>query len=169
MAALAAMAAMVAALLAFADAEDIGLNACTPHLINETFDAGCGRWFPRFHPKNSNPLAHSSYANAPFELNGVAHLFMEATFPGMASWAGALGLAHVASRDLATWISIAPALVPGAFGGPIGGVGQPTGNVTEGYYSCSATLVGPSPRIVVPAVFFAPSFNHGCPIRCSNP
>lgn len=141
---------------------------CTPHLINDTFDAGCGRWFPRFHPKNANPLAHNNDANAPFELGGVAHLFMQATFPGVAYWPGALGLAHVASRDLATWVSVAPTLVPGAFGGPIGGVGQPAGNATEGYYSCSATIVDGVPRIVVPAVFFAPSFNHGCPITCAD-
>ena len=34
--------------------------------ITDTDDAGCGRWFPRFHPKNALPLAHNNDANAPF-------------------------------------------------------------------------------------------------------
>lgn len=44
---------------------------------------------------------------------------------------------------------VKPALVPGQWGGPIGGVGRPTGNATGGYYSCSATLVNGTPRIIV--------------------
>ena len=66
---------------------------------------------------------------------------------------GAIGLGHLASRDLATWKELPPALVPGVWGGLPGRVGQPAGNTTGGYYSGSATLVDGAPRIVVPAVW----------------
>ena len=81
--------------------------------------------------------------------------------------AGAIGLGHLASRDLATWTVVAPALVPGRWGGAIGGVGKPAGNATGGYYSCSATLVNGTPRIVVPVVRLT---HHPCApsLTCSN-
>ena len=66
---------------------------------------------------------------------------------------GAIGLGHLASRDLATWKELPPALVPGVWGGLPGRAGQPAGNTTGGYYSGSATLVDGAPRIVVPAVW----------------
>ena len=50
---------------------------------------------------------------------------MQANFPTVSDWNGAIGLGHVASLDLATWIPVAPALVPGRWGGSIGGVGEP--------------------------------------------
>jgi len=30
-------------------------DSCRPAEITATDDAGCGRWFPRYHPKNSAP------------------------------------------------------------------------------------------------------------------
>ena len=139
---------------------------CKPWLITDTDDAGCGRWFPRYHPKNTAPLAHNNDANAPFELNGVHHLFMQAAFPGVPDWNGAIGLGHVASLDLATWIPVPPALVPGRWKGPIGGVGQPAGEAIGGYYSGAATVVNGVPKLLIPAVFF-----HGgqCDISCADP
>ena len=60
------------------------------------------------------------------------HLFMQANFPGVPGWTeGAIGLGHVASRDFATWVEAGPALVPGTWGGPIGGVGQPAAQPQE--------------------------------------
>ena len=71
----------------------IGLNdgsaaapGCRPADITDSDDAGCGRWFPRFHPKNAAPLAHNNDANAPFFYKGVYHIFMQANFPGVAGW-----------------------------------------------------------------------------------
>ena len=61
-------------------------DSCRPWDITDDDDAGCGRWFPRFHPKNALPLAHNNDANAPFFYNGVHHLFMQATFPGVPGW-----------------------------------------------------------------------------------
>ena len=79
---------------------------------------------------------------------------MQAMFDGsVPGWNGAIGLGHVASRDLAHWTVLPPALVPGQWPGPPGRVGQPAGNATGGYYSGSATVVDGQPRIVVPAVF----------------
>lgn len=50
---------------------------------------------------------------------------MQAYFPGIPGWtAGAIGLGHLTSKDLATWVVAPPALVPGRWGGPIGTVGQ---------------------------------------------
>ena len=43
--------------------QPVGLAGCTPSLITATNNAGCGSWFPRFHPKNSNPLAHNNGAS----------------------------------------------------------------------------------------------------------
>ena len=100
--------------------------------MNDSNDAHCGRWLPRFHPKNAHPLAHNNDANAPFEKNGVTHLFMQASFPGEAGWNGGIGLAHVASTDVAHWKVLPPALLPGRWGGPIGTTGQPAGNATGG-------------------------------------
>ena len=144
-------------------------DTCTPSQITDTNNAGCGRWFPRFHPKNARPLAHNNDANAPFEYAGIHHLFMQANFPGVRNWTvGAIGLGHLASRDLATWVVAPPALVPGHWGGDIGGVGKPAGNATEGYYSGSATIVNGEPRIIIPAVFFKPEDHHGCPVTCED-
>jgi hypothetical protein len=75
----------------------------------------------------------------------------------------------IASRDLATWVVAPPALVPGRWGGPVGRVGEPAGNATEGYYSGSATIVGGTPRIIIPAVFFKPGDQHSCPVKCEDP
>ena len=145
-------------------------ESCDPASITDTDNAGCGRWLPRFHPKNAVPLAHNNDANAPFEYNGVHHLFMQATFPGSPSYNGfGIGLAHLRSTDLAHWTVEKPALVPGAWGGPIGGVGRPAGNATEGYYSGSATMVNGVPRIIIPAVFFDEAMRHTCPIKCADP
>lgn len=72
-------------------------------------------------------------------------------------------MAHLASRDLATWTVVPPALVPGRWGGPIGGVGHPTGNATGGYYSCGGTVVNGVPRIIVPAVMFTGTCSVTCP------
>jgi len=145
-------------------------DACNPARITAFDDAGCGRYFPRFHPKNAKPLAHNNDANAPFEFGGVHHLFMQAIFPGVPGYigSGSVGLGHLASRDTATWTVIAPALVPGRYGGRMGRVGEPAGNATEGYYSGSATIVGGTPRIIVPAVFFPTSANHTCPVSCAD-
>ena len=52
-------------------------STCRPAAITDTDDAGCGRWFPRFHPKNAAPLAHNNDANAPFFYKGVYHVFMQ--------------------------------------------------------------------------------------------
>jgi hypothetical protein len=80
-----------------------------------------------------NRLAHNNDANAPFEYQGIHHVFMQANFPGVSDWtAGAIGLAHLASHDLATYVAAPPAMVPGRWGGPIGGVGHPAGNATGG-------------------------------------
>ena len=49
-----------------------------PADITDDNNAGCGRWFPRFHPKNALPLGHNNDANAPFYFNGVYHVFMQA-------------------------------------------------------------------------------------------
>lgn len=143
----------------------IATYQCNPSKITPTSDGGCGRWFPRFHPKNAQPLAHNNDANAPFEYSGIHHLFMQANFPGVADCNGALGLGHLTSPDLAHWRVAKPALVPGHWTGPIGKVGQPSGNAVGGYYSGSATLVDGVPRIVIPAVFF-----HGgtCPVTCAD-
>eukprot|EP00947_MAST-08B_sp_MAST-8B-sp1_P005955 g5955.t1 len=128
--------------------------SCRPELITDTYDAGCGRWFPRFHPKNALPLAHNNDANAPFRYRGMYHLFMQADFPGTPGWNGAIGVGHLASRDLARWRVLPPALLPGRWPGrTIGGVGLPSGNATGGYYSGSATIVGGVPRIMVPSVW----------------
>ena len=126
---------------------------CRPAAITDSDNAGCGRYFPRYHPKNAMPLAHNNDANAPFVYKGVYHIFMQATFPGVPGWNGAIGLAHLASRDLSSWKVLPAALLPGRWGGPPGPVGQPAGNATGGYYSGSATLVNGMPRIVVPAVW----------------
>ena len=148
-----------------------GVDSCRPAEITATNDAGCGHWFPRFHPKNSGPLAHNNDANAPFEYAGIHHLFMQANFPGVPDWTpGAIGLAHLASHDLATYVAAPPALVPGRWGGPIGGVGSPAGNATGGYYSGSATLVDGKPRIIIPAVFFHDGLRPAtsCQITCAD-
>jgi hypothetical protein len=58
-------------------------DTCNPARITDSDNAGCGRWLPRFHPKNAKPLAHNNDANAPFELNSTTHLFMQANFPGV--------------------------------------------------------------------------------------
>ena len=145
--------AVLLVLLLCSAASAFGAAGCRPADITDSDDAGCGRWFPRFHPKNAAPLAHNNDANAPFYYNGVYHIFMQAMFPGVPGWNGAIGLGHLASRDLASWKELPPALVPGAWGGPPGRVGEPAGNTTGGYYSGSATLVGGVPRIVVPAVW----------------
>ena len=107
-----------------------GEDTCDPARITAADDAGCGRYFPRFHPKNARPLAHNNDANAPFEYGGVHHLFMQATFPGVPGYvgSGSVGLGHLASRDAVTWTVVAPALVPGRYGGPVGRVGEPAGN-----------------------------------------
>ena len=116
------------------------VDSCEPSAITDADNAGCGRNFPRFHPKNAKPLAHNNDANAPFEFEGTHHVFMQALFPGITGWtAGAIGLAHLASKDLATWVVAPPALVPGHWGGPVGTVGQPAGNATEGY--CTYTAI----------------------------
>jgi hypothetical protein len=128
-------------------------SSCNPAGITDSDNAGCGRYFPRFHPKNAMPLAHNNDANAPFFYEGVYHIFMQAMFPGVHEWNGAIGLAHLASRDLSSWKVLPAALLPGRWGGPPGAVGQPAGNATGGYYSGSATLVNGVPRIVVPAVW----------------
>jgi hypothetical protein len=39
-------------------------DECKPWLISDTDDAGCGKWFPKFHPKNTAPLAHNNDACA---------------------------------------------------------------------------------------------------------
>ena len=39
-----------------------GVDQCDPRAITATDDAGCGRFFPRFHPKNAKPLAHNNDA-----------------------------------------------------------------------------------------------------------
>lgn len=39
-----------------------GIDQCDPRGITSTDDAGCGRFFPRFHPKNAKPLAHNNDA-----------------------------------------------------------------------------------------------------------
>jgi hypothetical protein len=109
-------------------------------------------------------------ASAPFEFRGAHHLFMQANFPGVQGYTtGASGLGHLVSRDLATWVVAPPALVPGRWGGPVGGVGQPAGNATEGYYSGSATIVDGTPRIIIPAVFFSQRDHHSCPVTCADP
>ena len=64
------------------------VDSCDPRYITSTDDAGCGRFFPRYHPKNAKPLAHNNDANAPFEYKGMAHLFMQANFPGVEKWNG---------------------------------------------------------------------------------
>jgi hypothetical protein len=64
------------------------VDSCDPRSITSTDDAGCGRFFPRYHPKNAKPLAHNNDANAPFEYKGMAHLFMQANFPGVEKWNG---------------------------------------------------------------------------------
>ena len=67
---------------------------------------------------------------------------MQANFPGIAGWNGAIGLGHLASRDLARWkVGLPPALLPGKWKGPPGAVGQPAGEPLGGYYSGSATVV----------------------------
>jgi hypothetical protein len=81
----------------------VNAYACHPWAITDSDDAGCGQYFPRYHPKNAMPLAHNNDANAPFEFGGVSHLFMQAYFPGVAGWTvGAIGLGHLASR----WVSL---------------------------------------------------------------
>ena len=160
---------LLGALLTTALAPASASSGCRPSRITDTDDAGCGRFLPRFHPKNTQPLAHNNDANAPFEYKGTTHLFMQASFPGVPGWTeGAIGLGHVASRDFATWVEAGPALVPGTWGGPIGGVGQPAGNATGGYYSGSATLVDGEPRIIIPAVFFHMAAQTECPIKCED-
>ena len=89
------------------------IDECRPWEITDNSDGGCGKWFPRFHPKNTRPLAHNNDANAPFEYNGMHHLMMQASLPGVSEYNGAIGLGHIASPDLATWIPVQPALVPG--------------------------------------------------------
>ena len=76
----------------------------------------------------------------------------QASLPGVADYNSAIGIGHLASRDLATWKVLPPALVPGRWGGPQGKVGEPGGEATGGYYSGSATIVHGQPRIVIPAV-----------------
>ena len=90
---------------------------------------------------------------------------MQANFPGVTDWNSAIGLAHLTSPDLAHWRVGKPALLPGRWTGPIGTVGQPAGLAVGGYYSCSATLVGGLPRLLVPAVFFKDT----PPITCADP
>ena len=68
--------------------EAVQVDTCDPRFITSSDDAGCGRFFPRFHPKNAKPLAHNNDANAPFEYKGVSHLFMQASFPGVDGWNG---------------------------------------------------------------------------------
>jgi sucrose-6-phosphate hydrolase SacC (GH32 family) len=143
-----------------------GRDSCRPSRITDTNDAGCGRWLPRFHPKNALPLAHNNDANAPFEHAGIFHLFMQANFPGIAGWNGAIGLGHLASRDLARWkVGLPPALLPGKWKGPPGAVGQPAGEPLGGYYSGSATVVDGVPRIIIPAVF---SEDASCNGACTH-
>lgn len=38
------------------------VDACAPERITATDNAGCGRFFPRFHPKNAKPLGHNNDA-----------------------------------------------------------------------------------------------------------
>ena len=128
------------------------IKTCDPAAITATDNAGCGRFLPRYHPKNA-PLAHNNDANAPFFFAGHYHLFMQADFPGVAGWNGAIGIAHLASPDGVKWKQLPSALLPGRWGGPPGTVGEPGGNATGGYYSGSATVVDGQPRLVVPAVF----------------
>jgi hypothetical protein len=33
----------------------VAADSCRPAEITATDNAGCGRWFPRYHPKNSGP------------------------------------------------------------------------------------------------------------------
>lgn len=129
------------------------IDGCRPTEITDTNNAGCGQWFPRFHPKNALPLSHNNDANAPFRFNGVYHVFMQANFPGVDGWNGAIGLGHLASVDMVHWKVMPPALLPGKWGGPVGTTGQPAGNTTGGYYSGSATLVHGVPQLMVPAVW----------------
>jgi hypothetical protein len=131
-----------------------GSDNCIPHEITDTNNAGCGRWFPRFHPQNAQPLAHNNDANAPFYFNGVYHVFMQAMLPDVVGWNGAIGIAHLASVHLVSWKVLPPALVPGRWGGDgPGKVGERGGNATGGYYSCSATIVEGVPYLNVPAVW----------------
>ena len=132
---------------------DAARPRCTPAEITDTDDAGCGKLFPRFHPKNTAPLAHNNDANAPFFFRGKYHIFMQADFPGVQDWNGAIGIAHLSSPDGATWTALPPAMLPGRWGGPPSTVGNPGGNATGGYYSGSAAVVDGVPRLVVPAVF----------------
>ena len=37
-------------------------DGCEPSRITASNNGGCGRWFPRFHPKNAKPLAHNNDA-----------------------------------------------------------------------------------------------------------
>jgi len=40
----------------------VAADGCEPSRITASDNAGCGRWFPRFHPKNAKPLAHNNDA-----------------------------------------------------------------------------------------------------------
>ena len=40
----------------------VSSDSCEPSRITTSDNAGCGRWFPRFHPKNAKPLAHNNDA-----------------------------------------------------------------------------------------------------------
>ena len=117
------------------------------------------------------PCIHSNLITAQKQVIHTSSTSMaQATFPGLPQYNGyGIGLAHLTSTDLAHWRVGRPALVPGAWGGPIGGVGQPSGNATEGYYSGSATIVDAVPRVIIPAVFFNRSMAHSCPIKCADP
>ena len=113
--------------------------SCHPWTITDNNDGGCGRFFPRFHPKNALPLAHNNDPNAPFQHRGIYHLFMQANLHGWPGYNGAIGIGHLASEDLATWKVLPPALVPGRWGGTPGTVGQPGGNATGGSINVAAT------------------------------
>ena len=45
-----------------APATSVAADSCEPSRITTSDNAGCGRWFPRFHPKNAKPLAHNNDA-----------------------------------------------------------------------------------------------------------
>ena len=107
---------------------------CIPAHITDDDPAGCGPLFPRSHPKNAFPLAHNNDVNGPFFFRGFYHLFMQADFTWVAGWNGAIGLAHLASKDGVRWEELPLALLPRRCGGPPSAVGQPGGNATAGYY-----------------------------------
>ena len=72
---------MAAAAAAAAAAVEGG---CDPAAIRPGYDAGCGRFLPIFHPKNTNPLAHNNDANAPFEVGAPAPGLTTGTAGGLA-------------------------------------------------------------------------------------